>query len=154
MAVIVHDNFRNAQLGVPAAPTTTVDFDADAIDASLLEGIGGDGVTITAAMDSYDDVDGAAGAAIVADRADSSEVPFTTKTIGSVAVGVFDADNLTYNSISGANDADYLTVFKYNVTAANATLILTWDSATSGLPLTPNGGNVTVTFSASGILQL
>jgi len=153
MATIIHINFRNAQLGTPAAPTTTVDFDGDDIDANLLEGTGGDGVTITEAMDAYDDVR-AAGAAEVALRADSSDVPLTTKTVGIVDDGVFDADSITYASISNANDADYLCLVKYDATPANSTLIATWDSATTGLPVTPNGGDITVTWNASGILQI
>lgn len=154
MATIIFDNFRNSQLGVPTGTTTTVDFDADDIDVSLLEGVGGDGVTHLVTHSSYDDVDGTAGAAVVADRADSAGVPLLSKTIGVVAVGVFDAANFTYGSISNANDGDYLTLFKYNATPANATLILSWDSATTGLPVTPNGGDITVTFNASGLLQI
>ena len=154
MATIIFDNFRNAQLGVPAAPTTTVDFDADDIDADLLEGAGGNGVTHAVTNVDYDDVDGTGGNAVVADRADSANVPLTSKTIGSVAVGVFDAADVTFGSISGANDADYLTLRKFNATAANSTLILSFDSATTGLPVTPNGGDITVTWNVSGILGI
>ena len=154
MATIIFDNFRNAQMGTPAAPTTTVDFDADTIHAHLLEGVGGDGVTHVVTFDSYDDVDGTAGAAEVAVASDSSEVPLTTKTIGVVSVGTFDADSITYGSISNANDADYLTLYKFDATPANATLVASWDSATTGLPVTPNGGDITVTWNASGIVRI
>jgi len=158
MATIIFNNFRNAQLGNLGGTTTTVDFDADDIDADLLEGSGGDGVVHAVTHSSYDDVDGTAGAAVVADRADSTDVPLASKTVGSVAAGVFDStganSDVTYTSISGANDADYLTLRKYNATATNSTLILSFDSATTGLPLTPNGGDITVTWNASGILQI
>lgn len=148
MATVVHNNFRNAQLGVPANSTTTVDFDADDIDVSLLDAT--DSGAIDATTENYGQVDTAT---VVADRADSTDVPLTTKTIGSVATGVFDADNVTYASITG-DAADYLTLFKYDATPANATLIVTWDSATTGLPVTPNGGDIIVTWNASGILQI
>ncbi len=143
MATIVHDNFRNAQLGNPAAPTTTVDFDADDVRCSLIDATD---VTITASMDSYDDVDAdpvAEGAAIA-----SKQVGTTT--------GVFDSTvDYTFSSVgAGLDEADYLVLYKYNATPANATLIITWDSATTGLPVQPNGGDITVTWNASGILQI
>ena len=84
---------------------------------------------------------------------DSVDVPLTTPTIGTVAVGVFDADDVTFSSISG-DAADYLVLYKYDATPANATLIVTWDSTTTGLPVTPNGGDIIVTWNASGILQI
>ena len=148
MAVGIHNNFRNAQLGVPANSTTTVDFDADDIDLSLLDAT--DSGVITVATENYGEVDGAT---VVADRSDSTDVPLTTPTIGSVAVGVFDADNVTFASISG-DAADYLCLYKYDATPANATLIATWDSDITGLAVTPNGGDITITFSASGIIRI
>ena len=107
MATVIHNNFRNAQLGVPANSTTTVDFDADDIDVALLDAT--DSGAIDASTENYGEVDGAD---VVADRADSSDVPLTTKTIGSVATGVFDADSVTFDTITG-DAADYLVLYKY-----------------------------------------
>lgn len=148
MATVIPNNFRNAQLGVPANSTTTVDFDADDIDVSLLDAT--DSGAISVATENYGEVDGAT---VVADRSDSADVPLTTKTIGVVAVGVFDADNVTFSSISG-DAADYLSMQKYDATPANSTLIAIWDSATDGLPITPNGGDITVAWSGSGIVRI
>jgi len=148
MATVVHDDFRDGQLGTPSAPLTTVDFDADAIDIALLDQT--DSGAIVAATSNYGSVDTAV---VVADRADSSDVPLLSKTVGVVATGVFDAANVTFNTITG-DAADYLTLYHYNATPANAALIVTWDSATTGLPVTPNGGDITVTWNASGILQI
>jgi hypothetical protein len=148
MAVGIHDNFRNAQLGVPANSTTTVDFDADDIDCSLLDA--DDSGAIIVATENYGDVDGAV---VVADRSDSAEVPLTTPTVGSVATGVFNADDVTFTTITG-DAADYLTLYKYDATPANATLIATWDSDITGLAVTPNGGDITVTWNASGIIRI
>ncbi len=148
MATIVHDNFRNAQLGTPGGTTTTTDFDADGIDVSLLDQDDSGAIVVT--TENYGQVDTAV---VVADRADSSQVPLTTKTIGVVAVGVFDADNVTFDTISG-DAADYLTLHKFDATPANAPLIVTWDSVTSGLPVLPNGGNIIVTWNGSGICQI
>ena len=148
MATIIHNNFRNAQLGVPANSTTTVDFDADDIDVSLLDETDSGAIAVTS--ENYGEVDTAT---VVADRADAAAVPLTTKTIGTVGVGVFDADDVTFATITG-DAADYLTLQKYDATPANSTMIATWDSATTGLPVTPNGGDITVTWNASGIIQI
>ena len=148
MATVVHDDFRDGQLGTPAAPLTTVDFDADGIDVSLLDQT--DSGAIVAATSDYGSVDTAD---VVADRADSSDVPLLSKTVGVIATGVFDAADVTFNSITG-DAADYLVLYKFDATPANAPLIVTWDSATTGIPVTPNGGDITVTFNASGILQI
>ncbi len=148
MATIVHNNFRNAQLGTPASPTTTTDFDADGIDVALLDQTDSGAIVVTTVA--YGDVDTAV---VVADRSDSSQVPLTTKTIGVVAVGVFDADDVTFDTISG-DAADYLSLHKFDATPANSPLIVTWDSVTSGLPVLPNGGNIIVTWNASGICQI
>ena len=148
MATVVHDNFRDAQLGNPGGTTTVTDFTSDDIDCSLLDQT--DSGTITAASENYGQVNAAT---VVADRADSTDVPLLSKTVGSVATGVFDAANVTFDTVTG-DAADYLVLYAYNATPANAALIVTWDSATTGLPVTPNGGDITVTWNGSGIFQL
>jgi len=143
MATVVHDNFRNAQMGNPGGTTTTVDFDADEIRCSLLDQ--SDSGAITAATENYGQVDTPT---VVANSS-----ALTSKTVGSVATGVFDAANVTFSTVTG-DAADYLTLYKHNATPANAPLIVTWDSATTGLPVTPNGGDITVTWNGSGIVQI
>lgn len=148
MATVVHNNFRNAQMGNPGGSTTTVDFPSDAIDVALLDQT--DSGAITAATNNYGEVDTPT---VVADRADSTDVPLLSKTVGVVAVGVFDAANVTFDNISG-DAADYLSLHKFDATPANAPLIVTWDSVTSGLPVNPNGGNIIATWNGSGIVQI
>ena len=148
MATVVHDNFLNAALGNPANSTTVVDFLTDDIDVSLLDAT--DSGAITSATENYGQVDTPT---VVADRSDSANVPLGTKTVGSIADGTFDAADVTFSTITG-DQADYLVLYKYDATPANATMIVTWDSATTGLPVTPNGGDITITWNASGILAL
>lgn len=143
MATVIHNNFRNAQLGVPGGSTTTVDFDADDIRIALLDQT--DSGVVDATDSSWGDVNAAT---VVAESA-----ALASKTVGTVATGVFDAADVTLSSVSG-DAADYLTLRKYDATAANSPLIATWDSVTTGLPVTPNGGDITVTWNASGIIQL
>ena len=133
MATVIHDNFRNAQFGVPANSTTTVDFDGDDVRVSLLDQT--DSGTITASTENYGTVDTAT---VVADSG-----ALGSKTVGVVSVGTFDFADVTFGTITG-DAADFLTMYQFNATPANATLIATWDSTTTGLPVTPNGGDITV----------
>ena len=123
-ATMVHDNYRNAQMGNPGGTTTTTDFDADDIRCSLLDQT--DSGTITVATENYGQVDTAV---VVA-----ASSALTSKTTGTVSVGTFNADNVTFSAVSG-DSADYLVLFKFDATPANAPLIVTWDSATTGLQI-------------------
>ena len=145
MATVVHTNFRDAQMGLPASPTLVVDFDTNDIRCSLIDQTD---ITITAATIDYGQID----ATPVAEG-----TAMTSKTVGSVSgvgAGVFDSGvDYTFGSVTG-DDADYLVLYQYNATPANATLCVTWDSATTGLPVSPNGGDITVPWNASGIVQI
>lgn len=75
-------------------------------------------------------------------------------TVSSVAEGTFDGDNLTYTAVSGAS-VEALNIYRKNA-SANTTwrLVAFIDSSVTNLPVTPNGGDITVTWSASGIFAL
>lgn len=60
--------------------------------------------------------------------------------------GVFDADDATFTSVTGAN-AEALIIFQDTGNQATSRLIAYIDSAT-GLPILPNGGDITVAFSS------
>lgn len=68
--------------------------------------------------------------------------------------GVFDGTDLTYTAVSGAS-VETLVLYRKNA-GANTTwpLIAYIDTGVTGLPVTPNGGNITVTWNASGIIKL
>ena len=74
-----------------------------------------------------------------------------TKTMVS---GTFDGDNLTYTAVTG-NTVEALVLYRKNG-GANTTwpLIAYIDTGVTGLPVTPNGGNITVTWNASGIFTI
>ena len=73
-----------------------------------------------------------------------------SKTIGTVGAGVFDAADTVFTALTG-DQVESLILFEDSGTEATSDLIARWDTAT-GLPLTPNGGDVTVTWNASGII--
>jgi len=68
--------------------------------------------------------------------------------------GTFDGTDLTYTAVSGAS-VEALVIYRKNA-GANTTwpLIAYLDTGVTGLPVTPNGGNITVTWNASGIFTL
>lgn len=73
-------------------------------------------------------------------------------TVGTVAVGTFDHDNVTFSAVSGAS-VESLTYYKHTGTDSTSPLIANIDSAT-GLPVTPNGGDITWTPHTNGVFQI
>jgi hypothetical protein len=75
----------------------------------------------------------------------------TTPTITN---GVFDGTDVTFPSVTG-NTAEAIVLYRRNA-GANSTwrLIAFIDTGVTGLPVTPNGGNITVTWNAQGIFAL
>jgi Chaperone of endosialidase len=72
-------------------------------------------------------------------------------TAPTVANGTFDGGDLTFTSVTG-NSIEALVIYRHN-SGADTTwpLVLYLDTSVTGLPVTPNGGNITVTWNASGI---
>ena len=70
-------------------------------------------------------------------------VSLSNKTVAS---GVFDADDATFTSVTGAN-CEALLIFQDTGVQSTSRLIAYIDSAT-GLPILPNGGDITVVFSS------
>lgn len=68
--------------------------------------------------------------------------------------GVFDGGNVTFTAVSGAT-VEALVVYVKNA-GANTTwrLVAYIDTSVTGLPVTPNGGDITITWNASGIFAL
>jgi len=140
LATVIHDDFLDAMLGNPTH--SVIDFNADNIDVSLLDET--DSGTITASFVDYDEVD----TATVVATTDLASI-----TIGTVATGALDAADTTFSTVTG-DAADFLLLWKNSGTPATSPLAITWDSATTGLPVTPNGGDITVTWNASGLITL
>lgn len=80
-----------------------------------------------------------------------TEVELTSKTFTN---GAFDAADATQTSVTGAT-AEATVIFIKNV-GANTTwrLVAYLDTGVTGLPVTPNGNNITMTWGAGGIFQL
>jgi hypothetical protein len=68
--------------------------------------------------------------------------------------GVFDGADVTFSSVTG-NSAEAIVLYRKNA-GANTTwpLIAYIDTGVTGLPVTPNGNNIVITWNASGIFKL
>lgn len=97
--------------------------------------------TYNAAHDFYNDLTGVVG----------TDQRITSPT---VVNGLFDGGDVTFTAVSGAS-VEALVIYRKN-SGANSTwrLVAYIDTGVTGLPVTPNGGDITITWNASGIFQL
>lgn len=84
-----------------------------------------------------------------------SGVVGTAQTIANTTVtnGLFDGDNVTFTAVSGAT-VEALVIYIDTGAAGTSRLVAYIDTSVTGLPVTPNGGDISITWNASGIFQL
>jgi hypothetical protein len=68
-----------------------------------------------------------------------------TLTSPTTAAGVADAADVTFTAVTG-NSAEALVIYKDTGSAATSPLIAYEDSGVTGLPVTPNGGDIGITW--------
>lgn len=76
-----------------------------------------------------------------------------TATSKTFTNGVFDSADATFTAVTG-NTAEALVIYIDTGTATTSPLVAYIDTGVTGLPVTPNGGDITVTWNASGIFAL
>lgn len=126
MANALYDAARSSFLDA------NIDWSADNIKVSLVRGY-------TANMgthDFLDDVTGAGGTLV----ATSANLSSKTST-----AGVADAADVTYSAVTAGAACQHLIIYKDTGVASTSNLIAAIDVAT-GLPVTPNGGDITITW--------
>lgn len=141
MANAIYPIYKTALL----AASASVDLDNDtATDGPFCALVDTGTYTYSAAHDFYNDLSGVVG----------TDQRITSPTVGSVSQGTFDGADLTYTAVTG-NSVEALIIYRKN-SGANTTwrLVIYIDTSVTGLPVTPNGGNITVTWNASGIFTL
>ncbi len=86
---------------------------------------------------------------------DLSGVVGTPQTIGSKTEtnGVFDGADVTFTAVTGAS-VEALVIYIDTGTPTTSRLVAYIDTSVTGLPVTPNGGDITITWNASGIFSL
>lgn len=139
MADAFYVEYRNTILGAPTH--SAIDLNSDNLRCALRDE-GANALDLTNEIDLADVVSGHV--------AESSNLASTT--VGVVAAGVFDHANVTFSAVSGAS-CESIDYFKETGTDSTSPMICNIDSAT-GLPVTPNGGDITWTPSASGVFQI
>lgn len=85
----------------------------------------------------------------------SSAVVGTPQTIGSKTFtnGVFDGADVSFTAVSG-NSVEALVLYIDTGNAATSPLVAYIDTSVTGLPVTPNGGDISIAWNASGIFSL
>lgn len=144
MADAFYDNFRNL----------LVSAGNDGVHGAIDLGSGGNDIRVILRDEGADALnladqdlaDITAGARIAVSGAVANQ------TVGSAATGAFDHDNVTFSSVTGAS-VESLDYYKHTGTESTSPTICNIDSAT-GLPVTPNGGNITWTPAAGGVFQI
>lgn len=78
-----------------------------------------------------------------------------TATLGSKTTtgAVFDAADTTFSAVPAGAACDYLVIYKDTGTPSTSPLIALFDTI-SGMPITPNGGDLVFVWNASGIFAL
>lgn len=84
----------------------------------------------------------------------SAAVVGTPQTIANTTVtaGLLDGDDVTFTAVVG-DPVEALILFLDTGTPATSRLVAFIDTGVTGLPVTPNGGNIAITWNASGIVQ-
>jgi len=85
----------------------------------------------------------------------SASVVGTPQTIGSKTFtdGVFSGSNVTFTAVTGSQ-VTKLVIFIDTGTAATSPVVAYIDTGVTNLPVTPNGGDISITWNASGIFAL
>jgi len=134
MANAVYPKYKELLLGTQTASSLT----AGTVKVALIDTAD---YTYNTAHDFYDDV--------------SAGVVGTPQTIGSVTVtnGLFDGADVTFSAVTG-DPCEALVIYIDTAGAAGTDPLVAYiDTGVTGLPVTPNGGDITITWNASGIIQ-
>lgn len=121
--------------------TTAIDMDGDVIKATLIDAAD---YTFSAAHDEYSG--GATDVAAGAKVAESAALTSPTCTNGT-----FDTADFTWTSVTGDQSEN---IILWDDTVTNDRLVAFYDTGMTGMPVTPNGGNINVTVNASGWFAL
>lgn len=131
MANLIYPLFKQRLL-TPGADLSAATIRAVLVDTAVY--------TYNAAHDAYNDLTGVVG---------TESGALASKTF---ANGTFDAADITFTAVSGAT-VEAVVLFLDSGTAATDYLIAYIDTGTN-LPVTPNGGDITIQWNASGIFSL
>lgn len=116
------------------------DLDLDSDVRVILVDLGD--YTYNSAHDMLDDVPGGA---IVATSGNVGSKTFTN--------GAFDHADFSFSAVTG-DQSEALIWYQHTGTSSTSRLICFMDTGVTGLPVTPNGGDINVTVNGSGVFAL
>lgn len=96
------------------------------------------------ALTDQDLADVAAGARVATAALASESVAMAAGT------ATYDAADTTFTAVTG-DQAEVILIYEHTGTEATSLLIVYFDTFASGMPVTPNGGDIVVQWHASGI---
>lgn len=107
-----------------------IDWENDTIDVELIDT---NDYTVNIDVDEF-----------ISDVAGAARVANTTISGRSTTLGTVDGNDATFTSVTG-DECEALLIFKDTGVAGTSPLLAYFDTGT-GLPVTPNGGDITVTW--------
>jgi hypothetical protein len=126
----------------PTGKKAILDGDVDLLVDTIKVGLVDLGTyTYNSAHDFYDDI--------------SAAIVGTPQTLGTKTTtgGVFDAADVTFTAVSGAT-VEAIAIWKDTGVAGTSQLIAFLDTGVTGLPVTPNGGDIGIQWNGSGIFAI
>lgn len=137
MANALYNPFKEQLL----SNSTAIDMDGDTIKATLIDAAD---YTFSAAHDEY-----SGGSTDVATAAKVAE----SAALGSPSCtnGTFDTADFTWTAVTGDVSEN---IILWDDTVSNDRLIAFYDTGMTGMPVTPNGGDINVTVNGSGWFAL
>jgi hypothetical protein len=141
MANSLFQGYKQVQLGDAAVTGfTQVNWESDTIGGILV-----DAADDTINVNTDQDLADILAAARVA-TANLTGVAVTAAT----NTATVDATDLTFPTVTG-DQSEQVVLYKNTGTEATSLLLVFFDTFSSGMPVTPNGGNITIQWNASGI---
>lgn len=141
MADAFYEEFRNAIFGEATHSVVDLSSGGDTINI-LLRDEGTTAINLATQVDLAD----------ISSAGVGTDQTVGTQTVGSAGVGAFDHAIVTWTGLTGAT-VESLDYYKSSGIDSTSPLIANIDSAT-GLPLTPNSGDVTFDPAAGGVFQI
>jgi uncharacterized glyoxalase superfamily protein PhnB len=138
MANAIYPEYKQSVLAGDANSDLDTDTATDGVYVALIDT---GTYTYSSAHQFYSDLSGVVG----------TDQRITSPT---VANGTFDGADVTFPTTSG-NTVEALVFYRKN-SGANTTwrLVAYMDTSVTGLPVTPNGGDITLVWNASGIFTI
>ena len=133
--------YKQETMGDAAGPGHgAVDWEADTLKAILI-----DAADDTIAVNTDADLaDITAGAIVSTATLASKTAVLATNTM------TMDAADTTFAAVTG-DQAEQIVIYKDSGTGSTSLLIVFFDTFSSGMPVTPNGGDIVAQWNASGI---